>query len=196
MIVFPGDGFERLLEVFDRLEIPYMIGGSGASSVHGLVRTTGDLDIVAKIAVEDIPSIVTELHEDFYIDEQQMHAALEHSRSFNVIHLRSSYKFDIFPLTTDRYQQIQFGRRRYEKSSIFTGEPLELAVSSPEDVILSKLRSFRQGGEVSEQQWNDVLGVIAVQRQNLDVRCLRDWAEYLGISKLLEQALDEGQAPR
>jgi hypothetical protein len=196
MIVFPGDGFERLLELFDRLEIPYMIGGSGASSVHGLVRTTGDLDIVAKIAVEDIPSIITELHEDFYVDEQQMHAALEHSRSFNVIHLRSSYKFDIFPLTTDRYQQIQFGRRRYEKSSIFTGEPLEVAVSSPEDVILSKLRWFRQGGEVSEQQWNDVLGVIAVQRQNLDVRYLRDWAEYLGLSKLLEQALDEGQAPR
>ena len=196
MIVFPGDGFERLLELFDRLEIPYMIGGSDASSVHGLVRTTGDLDIVAKIAVEDIPSIVTELHEDFYVDEQQMRAALEHSRWFNVIHLRSSYKFDIFPLTTDLYQQIQFGRRRYEKSSIFTGEPLELAVSSPEDVILSKLRWFRQGGEVSEQQWNDVLGVIAVQRQNLDVRYLPDWAEYLGISKLLEQALDEGQAPR
>src|SRR6185295_4751408 len=122
------------------------IGGSGASSVHGLVRTTGNLDI--------------------------------------------------FPLTTDGYQQIQFGRRRYEKSSIFTRESLEVAVSSPEDVILSKLRSFRQGGEVSEQQWNDVLGVIAVQRQNLDVRYLRDWAEYLGISKLLEQALDEGQAPR
>jgi hypothetical protein len=195
MILFPGEGFERLLAVFDRLEIPYMIGGSGASSVYGLVRTTGDLDIVAKIAVADIQSIVSTLREDFYSDEQQMHAALEHSRSFNVIHLRSSYKFDIFPLTTDRYQQIQFGRRRFEKSSIFTGEPLELAVSSPEDVILSKLRLFHQGGEVSEQQWNDVLGVIAVQRQNLDVRYLRDWAEYLGISKLLDQALDEGQAP-
>jgi hypothetical protein len=195
MIVFPGEGFERLLAVFDRLEIPYMIGGSGASSVHGLVRTTGDLHIVAKITVADIQLIVTELREDFYIDEQQMHAALEHSRSFNVIHLRSSYKFDIFPLTTDRYQQIQFGRRRFEKSSIFTGEPLELAVSSPEDVILSKLRWFHQGGEVSEQQWNDVLGVIAVQRKNLDVRYLRDWAEFLGILQLLEQALDEGRAP-
>jgi hypothetical protein len=39
MILFPGEGFERLLAVFDRLEIPYMIGGAGASSVHGLVRT-------------------------------------------------------------------------------------------------------------------------------------------------------------
>jgi hypothetical protein len=192
MIAFPAAGFERLVEVFDRLEVAYMIGGSGASSVHGLVRTTGDLDIVAKLAVEDIEPLVTELREDFYINEQQVKAALEHSRSFNVIHLRSSYKFDIFPLTADRYQQIQFGRRRYEKSSIFTGEPLELAVSSPEDVILSKLRWFHQGGEVSEQQWNDVLGVIAVQGQNLDVRYLREWAEYLGISKLLEQVLEEG----
>lgn len=111
-----------------------------------------------------------------------------------MIHLRSSYKFDIFPLTADRYQQIQFGRRRFEQSSIFTGEPLELAVSSPEDVILSKLRWFHQGGEVSEQQWNDVLGVIAVQGQNLDVRYLRDWAKYLGLSQLLEQALEKGQA--
>jgi hypothetical protein len=195
MIAFPGEGFERLLQVFDRLEVPYMIGGSGASSVHGLVRTTGDLDIVAKIAVDDVPSLVTELSQDFYIDEGQVRAALEHSRSFNIIHLPSSYKFDIFPLTPDRYQQVQFGRRRYETSSIFTGEPLEFAVSSPEDVILSKLRWFYQGGEVSEQQWNDVLGVIAVQRPNLDVRYLREWAAYLGILKLLEQALEEGQVP-
>jgi hypothetical protein len=196
MIAFPGAGLQRLLEVFDRLEVAYMIGGSGASSMHGLVRTTGDLDIVARIAVEDVQSLVTELREDFYIDEQHVHAALEHARSFNVIHLGSSYKFDIFPLTADRYQQMQFGRRRYEKSSIFTGEPLELAVSSPEDVILSKLRWFHQGGEVSEQQWNDVLGVIAVQGQNLDLRYLREWAEYLRISKLLEQALEEGHASR
>jgi hypothetical protein len=194
MIAFPGEALQRLLEVFDRLEVPYMISGSGASSMHGLVRTTGGLDVVAKIDVEHVQPLVTELRADFYIDEQQVRAALEHSRSFNVIHLRSSYKFDIFPLTADRYQQIQFGRRRFEQSSIFTGKPLELAVSSPEDVILSKLRWFHQGGEVSEQQWNDVLGVIAVQGQNLDVRYLRDWAKYLGLSQLLEQALEEGQA--
>lgn len=54
MIAFPGEALQRLLEVFDRLEVPYMISGSGASSMHGLVRTTGDLDVVAKIAVEHV----------------------------------------------------------------------------------------------------------------------------------------------
>jgi hypothetical protein len=194
MTASPGDAVLRLLEVFDRLEIPYMIGGSGASSVHGLVRTTGDVDIVANVG-ENVQSLVSELQGEFYIDEQQVRAALENGCSFNVIHYRSSYKFDIFPLTGDRYQQVQFGRRRYEISSVFTGEPLELAVSSPEDVILSKLRWYRQGGEVSEQQWNDVLGVIAAQRERLDLPYLGEWAKYLGVADLLEQALAESREP-
>jgi hypothetical protein len=193
MTASPGEGLLRLLEVFDRLEIPYMIGGSGASSVHGLPRTTADIDIVAKVGIDDVQPLATELQQDFYIDEQQVRAALEHGRSFNVIHSRSSFKFDIFPLTADRYQQAQFGRRRYETSSVFTAEPLDLAVSSPDDVILSKLRWYRQGGEVSEQQWNDVLGVIAVQRDALDVAYLRQWSDYLGVRDLLEKALAEGR---
>src|SRR2546430_1584758 len=195
MNVPPGEGLLRLLEVFDRLEIPYMIGGSGASSVHGLVRTTADIDIVARIGPQDVQLLAAELRQDFYIEEEQVRTALKHSRSFNVIYYRSSYKFDIFPLTGDRYQQVQFGRRRRETSSLFTSEPLELAVATPEDVILSKLRWFHLGGEVSEQQWHDVLGVIAVQGDGLDLSYLREWAEYLGVADLLEKALAEGREP-
>jgi hypothetical protein len=188
-----GEALLRLLEVLDRLEIPYMIGGSGASSVHGLTRTTADLDLVVKMDPASVEPLVSELRQDFYIDESQVRATLGSSHSFNVIHYKTSYKFDIFPLTRDRYQQVQFGRRRHEVASIFTGEPLEVAVASPEDVILSKLRWFHQGGEVSEQQWNDVLGVIAVQRDKLDLRYLREWAESLGVTKLVEQALIEAR---
>lgn len=187
-----GSGLLHLLEVLDRLEIPYMIGGSGASSVHGVPRTTADVDLVVKIAGRDVQLFVIELQKDFYVDEGQVRTAIEHARSFNVIHYKTSYKFDIFPLAGDRFQQMEFERRRFETSSIFTGEPLEVAVASPEDVILSKLRWFRLGGEVSEQQWNDVLGVIAVQKDKLDLHYLREWAEFLGITELLQRALDEG----
>jgi hypothetical protein len=188
-----SEGFLRLLEAFDRLEIPYMVAGSGASSVHGLVRMTADIDMVAAIEIPHVAALITDIQSEFYIDKEQVHTALELSRSFNVIHYRSSHKFDIFPLTADRYHQVEFGRRRQETTSIFTGEPLELAVASPEDVILSKLRWFHKGGEVSEQQWNDVLGVIAVQADKLDLPYLREWAEYLGVLKLLERAVAEGQ---
>jgi hypothetical protein len=168
-----------------------MVGGSTASSVHGLVRMTRDIDIVINLLPDAIEPLVSELKAEYYVDGEQIRSALEQHRSFNLIHYRSSYKFDIFPLTGDRFQQKQFERRRYEKSTMFTVEPLEFSVASPEDVILSKLRWFRNGGEVSTQQWNDVIGVIAVQREKLDAKYLGEWALYLGVEDLLAKALGE-----
>jgi len=51
------------------------------------------------------------------------------------------------------------------------------------------------GGKVSEQQWHDVLGVIAVQGDELDLGYLGEWAEYLGVRNLLEKALAESREP-
>ncbi len=196
MTASPGDGLLRLLKVFDRLEIPYMIGGSSASSVHGLDadnwRRRYRSQCRRKCSGTGCRASGGILHRR----AAGSCCPWESSRSFNVIHYRSSYKFDIFPLTGDRYQQVQFGRRRYETSSVFTGEPLELAVSSPEDVILSKLRWFRQGGEVSEQQWNDVLGVIAAQRERLDLPYLGEWAQYLGVAELIGASAGRGESRR
>jgi hypothetical protein len=62
---------------------------------------------------------------------------------------------------------------------------------TPEDTILSKLEWFRAGGDVSERQWRDVLGILEVQAGNLDMEYLRRWAEELGVSDLFERALLE-----
>ena len=191
----PTAGLIRILQVLDLLEIPYMMGGSGASSFHGVWRSTGDIDIVAHIRSEDIAPLVEGLQQDFYIDDGQIRAAIEQGRAFNLIHLATSYKFDLFPLTSDAHHQIQFGRRRFEEAKVFGTEPIELAVATPEDVILSKLRWYRLGGETSDQQWNDVLGVIAVQRERLDLVYLREWACYLKVDDLLEQSLAERHEP-
>lgn len=192
----PLEALTRLLEVLDRLEIQYMVSGSVASGIHGHARMTRDVDMVARIGREDIEPLVEQLESDFYVDGGQVRKALERGQSFNVIHFRSSFKFDIFPLTSDPYQQVQFGRRRFETSSLFGPKPTEFAVATPEDVILSKLQWYRQGGEVSEQQWNDVLGVIAVQGERLDSGYLREWAEHLRLGDLLEQALAEQHEER
>ncbi|MCP5112137.1 MAG: hypothetical protein GY953_15010 [bacterium] len=187
----PTAAFERLLEVLDRLEIHYMVAGSGASSTHGIWRATGDIDIVVRMDREDIPLLVEELERDFYIDAGQIRSALDLGRSFNVIHFKSAYKFDIFPLGTDRYAQAQFGRRRFETTTLFGPTPIEFCVATAEDVILSKLRWYKLGGGISEQQWNDVLGVIAVQGERLDLDYMREWAAYLEVADLLEEALVE-----
>ena len=191
----PTAGLVRLLQVLDLLEIHYLVGGSVASSFHGVWRATGDIDIVALVRSEDIDPLVEELHREFYADAGQIRTAIDAGRPFNVIHLPTSYKFDIFPLISDPYQQVQFGRRKFEQAKVFGTEPIEFAVATAEDVILSKLRWYRLRGERSDQQWNDVLGVIAVQGERLDLAYLREWARYLKVNDLLDQALPERHEP-
>lgn len=94
----PTAAFRRILEVLDRLEIPYFVTGSVASSVYGIARTTFDLDLVADLREEHIQQLVSELRADFYADPKMMTEALERGRSFNLIHVPSSYKIDIFRL--------------------------------------------------------------------------------------------------
>ncbi|MGH9671651.1 MAG: hypothetical protein ACRD44_00585 [Bryobacteraceae bacterium] len=191
----PEDGFLRLLETLDRLAIPYMISGSAASSVHGLARATADIDLVVQLGEKDIEQLVASLKTEFYADEDQARTALELGRSFNVIHFRSSFKFDLFPLQPEPFNRSQFSRRQAAEHALFDGSGLRFPVASPEDVILSKLDWYRRGGEVSERQWNDVLGVLAVQRERLDSGYLRRWAGVLGVTELLEKALAERHEP-
>jgi hypothetical protein len=172
MITQP-DGFKRILEVFDLLEIPYQVVGSLASSMHGIPRATMDVDIVADLRVDQIAEFVDQLKADFYADA-------DIARSFTLIHYASSFKFDIFPLARDEYSQTQFGRREF---------PIECAVASAEDTILNKLRWYRLGGETSERQWNDLRGIVRIQEAALDQGYLNTWAPKLGVSDLMERLL-------
>ena len=61
-------------------------------------------------------------------------------------------------------------------------------IKTPEDTVLRKLEWYRSGGEVSDQQWRDVLGVLAVWRGRLDEAYLDRWAAALRVSDLLERA--------
>jgi hypothetical protein len=61
-------------------------------------------------------------------------------------------------------------------------------VASPEDTILAKLEWFRRGGETSERQWWDVVGVLRVTA-DADREYLRRWAPALGVADLLERAI-------
>jgi hypothetical protein len=56
---------------------------------------------------------------------------------------------------------------------------------------LHKLYWFRLGGEVSERQWDDVLGVLNVQGSALDQVYMKHWADVLAVLDLLQQALLE-----
>jgi len=187
MMQDPVSGFKRLVEVLDNLAIRYMAGGSLASSIHGVFRSTNDIDIVADIREEHLLRLTDELAPDFHADLDAMREALRRGRSFNLIHYASSYKFDIFPLPSDDYHQSQLDRSEPKEITLGGTEAVKCRVATAEDTILAKLTWYRQGGEQSERQWADLRGILSVQGERLDETYLRKWAYHLGVADLLER---------
>ena len=148
---------QRVVQEFERLDIRYFVGGSLASSLHGIPRATQDVDIVAEIKTGHIPKLVDALEKEFYIDADMIKDAIQTRMSFNIIHLATMFKVDIFVLKNDMASQEEMERRKHYQISDAPDQMLFLA--SAEDIILHKLYWFQLGGGVSERQWNDVLGV-------------------------------------
>lgn len=183
--------FQEVLAALDRLEVPFFIGGSVASGSYGLPRQTNDIDIVADFRGVDIGEFCSLLGRDFYVDEVTVREAIRAGRPFNAIHLRAAVKFDFFPAGAEGFVQSELARRRYTVSAVPGLERIEFPVSSAEDAVLAKLIWFRSGGEVSERQWHDILGILKVQADRLEREYLRMWADRLGVTELLERAWAE-----
>ena len=179
----------KVTDVFERFGVPYLIGGSLASTLHGRVRTTQDSDIVAEMRPEHIQPFVAVLHAEFYMDEEMIAEAVRHRTSFNIIHRECMFKVDIFVPRPRPFLQSQLVRAQRQ---VFTFEKeVSARFASPEDTILSKLEWYRLGGEVSDRQWHDVLGVIKVRAGEIDFDYLRKWSIELKVGDLLERVLRE-----
>jgi len=183
-----GRAFEEILAVLDRFEIPFFVGGSVASGRHGLARQTNDIDIVADINPAIVADLVRELSRSFYADGQEIESAIESGRSFN-IHLKSIAKFDIFPVGRSSFTRSELSRRIYTQAPVPGLEIIEFPVASAKDTILSKLVWFRKGPEISERQWEDILGVLSAQSGRLDLAYMKKWAAEVGVGDLLVKAL-------
>ncbi len=174
-------------EIFDKLNIPYMVGGSLASSVHGIPRATQDIDIVADIKPVQVSSLVKAFEGEFYIDADMLQEAIKCHSSCNIIHLETMFQVDIFILKDDLASFEEMSRRKpYQIET----QPA-FFVSSAEDIIIQKLHWFQMGGGISERQWNDILGVFQVQKETLDYSYLQKGAQIRGVGELLEQAIKD-----
>ncbi len=175
-----------IVEALEEFGIPYHIGGSVASSLYGLPRLTIDTDLVADIRMEHVRPLVRQLETDYYIDEDMIRDAIRHQSSFNVIHQDTILKVDIFIPKSRLFDQEELRRAQQEVLSEGT-RPFNIA--SPEGTILNKLEWYRMGGEVSDRQWKDILGVLKIQGTNLDMDYLKKWSANLNVTDLLERAL-------
>lgn len=181
---------KTITEVFDQLGIAYFIGGSFASTIHGLPRATRDVDFIAEFKAEHVDPFVAALEAEFYLDAKTIRSAITHQRSFNVIHLDTMFKADVFVLASTQWAQNQLRRRELKPISA-EGVSHAVWTCTAEDIVLQKLLWFEKGGKVSRQQWDDILGVLKVNSSSLDFEYLRLWSSELGIASLLQEALTE-----
>jgi hypothetical protein len=177
----------KVTAVFEKLGVPYLIGGSLASTLYGMVRTTQDSDIVAEMRREHLQPFVSTLQDEFYVDEEMIADAIGHNSSFNIIHRETMFKVDVFIPRPRPFLQSQLARAQRQVFAFETEASAKFA--SPEDTILSKLEWYRMGGEVSERQWRDILGVLKTRAGELDLAYLQKWANELKVDDLLERAL-------
>jgi hypothetical protein len=171
---------------FDDLNIRYAIGGSFASSIHGQARYTQDADITVepfqgkeRLFALRFPAA------EYYVDEGMIRDAITRRASFNVLHLLTGFKIDIF-IQKDRSFDREVLSRRI-RTQVFGESEGEFGLITPEDIILVKLEWYRLGGEISDRQWNDILGVMKTQGNRLDAAYLDHWSAEIGVRDLLDR---------
>lgn len=176
-------------DTLERLGVAYLVGGSLASSLHGIPRATQDVDIVAALGPEHLAGLISALEGSFYLDAAAIRDAIEQHASFNLIHLATMFKVDIFVAKEDPISREEMRRR--ERYVVAENPRRELVVASAEDTIVQKLYWFSLGDEVPGRQWSDALGVLKVAGERLDLAYLRRTAALLGVPELLERILAE-----
>jgi len=168
-------------EVLERAGIRYFVGGSVASSMHGVPRYTSDLDLVVDLSEAQIPALLAAAGPDFDIDEESLREEARRRGSWNIFHVPTMLKIDLFFLKGDPFSESQLARR--VALEIVPGKKVYFA--SAEDVVLRKLLWYREGNESSEKQIPDVVAILKMKRGELDASYLDHWAARLGVTDLL-----------
>ena len=187
------DALGPVVDAFEQLHVPYYVGGSLASSAHGVPRASIDADVIADLGPEHVAPLASALREAYYLSEERIRTAVEARRSFNLIHLATMFKVDVFAAKGRPFDRQVFARVRREVLEDSPGAR-PFFVASPEDTILAKLEWFRAGGEASQRQWADVVGVLKTGGGALDRVYLGRWAASIGVEDLLQRAVREAAA--
>jgi hypothetical protein len=177
----------RVVDLLEELGLRYHLGGSLASSIHGVPRQTRDIDVVLDLDRTAVDRLLSGLGAEFFVQADAVRAAVRDRRSFNVIHLDSGLKIDFFVQGGGAFDLEEL--RRSQRQVLQAAPERSVMVKSAEDTILRKLQWYRSGGEISDRQWTDVLGIVGTIGSSLDEVYLRRWAAELGVTDLLDRAL-------
>lgn len=176
-----GPFLKSVVVLLEECEIPYMLVGSFASTLHGAPRMTRDLDIVVDPSASQLDRFLDRIdHDSCYVDDDVARDALQRRSMFNIIDMQSGWKVD-FVIRKARPFSIEEMSRR----ATGTLEGVSISVASPEDVILAKLEWAKDSG--SDRQLSDAANVVSAHRTSLDRQYIERWLDELDVRELWDR---------
>lgn len=178
-----------LTKSLEALGVRYLLGGSLASAALGEPRATLDIDLVVDLEQSSLAAWIQALGEDVLVDAQWAADEVRLRGSFQLIHRPTMTRVDVF---VPRWEGLHLWKWQTRRRLVLDPESGDgLDVTGPEGIVIQKLAWYRDGGEVSDRQWRDVLGVLKAQGDLLDWSQLREWAVDQGVDGLLTRAAAE-----
>ena len=174
-------------DAFRGLGISFYVGGSIASTFHGAIRSTMDVDLVCDLTPELVDAFVGTFGTDFYVSAAAVRDAVQRRSCFNLIHMPTAYKVDVFVSRGRRFDVRAMQRAAVE--TIGVGRSVSVPVATAEDSIVSKLEWFRLTDETSERQWGDVSRLVDLHGPRLDREYMQQMAVSVGVGDLLQKLL-------
>ncbi len=177
---------KHLINAFESLGIKYFVTGSMASIFYGEPRFTNDIDVVADIRDEHIPGLLKIFPEDeFYLSEDAIRDAIRHNYQFNIIHPSSGLKIDIVISKEDDFDKSRFKRTK----RITPIEETQANFSSPEDVVIMKMKYYKEGE--SEKHIRDILSILKISGDIIDRDYINLWAKKLNLLTIWNDILNK-----
>ena len=182
------DLLRQIVRILDDLGIKYFVTGSVASIYFGQPRFTNDIDIVTDLSMSHATAICRAFPlPEFYVSEEAIREAITMRRQFNIIQSSTGFKADVIipPKTA-------FDRLCLKRAMRVSPDPdFEAMLGSPEDIILKKMESFKEGE--SDKHLRDITGMLRVQGDKVDRAYVRQWAERLGLTDIWRTILRLGE---
>ncbi|QEG40773.1 hypothetical protein [Roseimaritima ulvae] len=176
-------------ETLKAIGFRFYVGGSVASSYHGAVRSTMDVDLVGELTEADVPSLLKKLGSEYYASEPAIRDAIRRQSCFNLVHLPMSFKVDVF-VSQQRPFDLQVIARA-QLGNLDSDTDWLVPIATAEDIIVIKLQWYRLDGETSERQWNDMSRLILLLGASADFDYLHPASQLVGVENLLVRLLEK-----
>ena len=174
----PADALTDVVTRLEAAEVAYMVTGSVAGALYGVMRTPADLDVVVDLAHGQVAALVAAFAGDYYVELDAAFDAVERQSMFNVIPLKGGMKADLIILSDEPFQQTAFARRQQADS-----QGTLVWTIAPADLVLNKLRWAQI--TYSDQQLADVRAIMASGFVEEDDE-FRGWVRRLRLEDLLD----------